>query len=934
MADDKSEPFFVLPQSWNVIAGQKGVKKTTVQIFGTLPDETTVDVKIIMNYTYVVSYKKKFKDKRSRITKSLKNDYGAKNIYYTPLSDRIVTFTVEKRILEKDYSEKWTEVKINPAGNLIAFIERSGIAPYDWIAVDGKIEYIKSQKFKRTNMDREIRISESQIRRIRSSERKKLPKKESIGREVLFWDIETSSADGVTSIQERDHIFMISAIHLEKSGKLNNYVFVLWNDDPKTHRDIVFRVRDLIKSSENEELKKQKLNILYYKTEEKLLFAFLKLIEGKDYQVTYNGDCFDIEYVIARTTVNGLPHPVVGKILDISGVKRVNVQGPMNSAWVYTYKMPGCNSIDLLMHYKRIYPHFHNFKLNTIAYSFLEEEKAPSSYQEMWEDEKTHNNARIHEHIYYAFKDSFLLYLLWQTGVEKDLRLICNRIGFDMDTILRGTAQKLSERFNYMLDPATSLLNINIGKYPDILLKKERFMKDVAMYEYGKFVLNYVKKNDKREHSINRVIVSRMMNLPAQTINDIYSSSIVSKEDKKHYLKALKKISKMDCFICIDKNVVYFDQSEYEKMEEDGLVDPDLFGYRDAIKSAIMVGDNNGMIFIDEGGELQIRGSGKKIVANHKYMKIVQKRFLLVLSSMYKFEPVEVKKDIRKYFFPKIDEANNSNFVCTINIKHPKMYKRDSIMKTVGQKYLKKDPSFRIDEKRRVRYLHVIREDSRGVYHLDVEITDENGNLPENVKIDKDSYIVEYCDTLLEYLREIEISGFSLNKWIYKYMKETQESLNDKILSSRAKAGDSDDSDLDISGLSDISDLSSDAESSDSGEEVEPEFLSDVESEVILDKEEKQERREKELEEEELEKEIEEEEMEAFLDDPEIGQMMGNIEERPKFEELMNPEIKDEYAVEYSGTGATDIVVDGNTDTNADYRYTANDPKKKKKSKK
>jgi DNA polymerase elongation subunit (family B) len=336
----------------------------------------------------------------------------------------------------------------------------------------GTYEWIRIEKFapipgKYTNCDFNIRTYEEYVSVVGNID---LP---DISPRLFFWDIETFASNQdefPCSSNPGDFIFAISIITVSKEG-INGYI--------------------IIKGDVNMDLidKKLGMTLIKVKDEKDLLSNFFALYNtfGPDRQIYYNGDMFDMPYILDRLTIHNFEIPKISKILSLTPFSYTrSYPTPFGQEKAQTLSLPGTEIIDLIHYYRRFYPHFKNHRLDTVSKAFIGEGKTGLTIEEMMGAIRTNNPDKFADVVEYSFVDSLRLQQLWNTtNIQTNLENVCNNLGISIDVLLRYGFEYIINRAVYNIDAGSALIK---GKYDEPKHLKDAMKgiyRNVFIYDYS-----------------------------------------------------------------------------------------------------------------------------------------------------------------------------------------------------------------------------------------------------------------------------------------------------------------------------------------------------------------------------------------------------------------------------------------------------------------
>lgn len=507
--------------SWSSVSSKTNVHiDPIIQIFCKDLNGLYVFVKVKALSTIIIEFKDDINEK------DLVNIYDAykpSNAYAGSLSNKVIAMRNANFDNYENVNKEISGFEQDPDGLLSSFWKARNIKPYDWIYVD-KYELLTKTN---TYCDIEIRTTEDSIYNA-SNDMKIVTNK-------LFFDIEVISPDrNFTDAKNPTHeIFMISAIS-EVNNKTTAYILTTKNSD--TFDEAVFT---------------------QYKTEKDLIIGFFDLwiSINPDRCVHYNGDSYDMPYVLERAKLLKIPIPSLSKLLSSSIVTSQLHPSPIGIERDKTIISPGVEKLDLITYFRRFYSGNENYRLETTGKLYLGEGKSGLEIEEMFQIVESNDPIRMKTVSWYSYKDSILLYNLWnKLDIENKIEKICNDLYCTSEELLRLNEEQLISRMFHYSDIAT----IMIGK---IVVDDISYLKH---FKTGVYTNLYVNKFDDlfdlalsmSNSSIDylNIIRSKIKYLPTYMKAMIIYSNYVPIEIRYH-LESL--INNIEGIIAIDNNYIY-----------------------------------------------------------------------------------------------------------------------------------------------------------------------------------------------------------------------------------------------------------------------------------------------------------------------------------------------------------------------------------------
>jgi len=423
----------------------------------------------------------------------------------------------------ENYDKELSGFGQDPEGLLSSFWKARNIKPYSWIFIES-YELLKRQY---TNCDIQIKTCEEFVYPYSND------LKISTGK--LFFDIEVFSSDrNFTDAKNPAHeIFMISVIS-EINNKMTAYILTTKNSE--LIDDVIFEK---------------------YETEKDMIIGFFDLWRkiNSNRVMSYNGDSYDMPYVLDRAKLYKIQIPSLSKLLSPAIVTKLPHPSFIGTEWDRTVISPGVEKLDLITYFRRFYPGNENYRLETIGKLFLGEGKSGLEIEEMFKIVESNDPVKMKIVAYYSYKDSLLLLNLWnKLDIENKIENICNDIHCTADELLRLNDKDLISRMFYhadygtkmigemIIDNVSHLIPFKTGKYTDVYVNKYDELFDLAL-SMNTTNIDYID-----------VIRTRIKYLPTYMKSMIIYSNYVPLDIRDH-LKTL--IDNIDGIIAIDDNFIY-----------------------------------------------------------------------------------------------------------------------------------------------------------------------------------------------------------------------------------------------------------------------------------------------------------------------------------------------------------------------------------------
>jgi len=566
----------------------------------------------------------------------------------------------------------------DPQGLLSSFWKARNIKPYGWIFIE-EYEFLKK---KYTNCDIEITTSEEYIHNFSSDV--------ILSTNKLFWDIEVFSPDrNFTDATNPTHeIFMISAITVIND---NVTAYILTTKNTETFQEIPldFPVDDL-----KNHLKE--VNFKKYKTEKDLINGFFYLWRevNPDKCMTYNGDSYDIPYILDRAKLLKISIPPLSKLLSSSLVTTLPHPSPLGVERDKTIISPGVEKLDLVTYFRRLYPGNENYRLETTGKLYLGEGKSGLDIEEMFKIVESNDPIKMKIVSLYSYQDSMLLYNLWnKLNIEKNIENICNDIYCTSEELLRLSEEDLISRMVYHADFGTSLIAKTFNDISYLIPFKIGTYSDVYVNKYDELFALALSMNTSNVEYID-IIRDRIKFLPTYMKSMIIYSIYVPLDIRNHLESVINDIPDV---IAIDDNFIYTKNpivnlggqliSRVDRSTRKNLSLVDKYDYLFVISPSSRIIYKNG-IFIRIGLHTISRPkyeymkilidkylldyiAGKKVNGR----RITNKELLTVDKNLFiinvKVKPLNSYKDKRLIKYKIAERVNNTTNVTTwVNVKY------------------------------------------------------------------------------------------------------------------------------------------------------------------------------------------------------------------------------------------------------------------------
>lgn len=515
---------YVRPISWSSVTPSADAIKAnptlvpSIQIFGYTTDGRTVYVRVPRKSTFILKFTEEVDEDMVFNIMDILNPINVKPSYLDPtiLIVRAPELSPIELSGNPDYEglATWTDVSQDPYGELESFWEAKEIGPYEWIS----IEKFSPLPGKYTTCDLNIMTDESYIQSAPDVDNG------DIFPRLFFWDIETFASkpgEFPNSSNLEDFIFMISIITVSKNGQFNGYVIVKGNVNP-----------ELIKEN------KQNMVLIKAKDEKELLAQFFAIYNTfkPDRQIYYNGDMFDMPYLLNRLSIHGIAIPKMTKILSLTPrIMQHQYPTPFGREMERTIKLPGTEILDILHYYRRFYPHLRNHRLDTVANAFLKEGKTDLTIDEMMDAVRTDDAEKIARVVEYSYVDSLRMYQLWNHETENQpltiqsrIELVCNNLGVSIDTLLRDSFSSIIDLAAYNIDAGAALIGGTKDKPKHLKEAVKGIYRNVYIYDYSELYRQLLLQS---EQQLGSILGERLEGAPPQLILEAFYSKYVDRTE-------------------------------------------------------------------------------------------------------------------------------------------------------------------------------------------------------------------------------------------------------------------------------------------------------------------------------------------------------------------------------------------------------------------
>jgi hypothetical protein len=252
---------------------------------------------------------------------------------------------------------------------------------------------------------------------------------------VFYWDLEVNAS--VTgrfplASDPRDEIFAVS-IRTE-SEEVNEYVIITRPVNAIEEVVVIsaFDERDLISK-----------------------FFALFTTFAPDYHCHFNGDMFDIRYLLERARICKLDLPYLSKVHTVPARTLVRTfPTPYAPNQAETLSIPGIDSVDVLHYSRSFYPHLPNHRLDTMAKHLVGTGKYELSIDDMMTAVRTNDPEGLTEVVKYSIGDVRVLSDTWGAMDGENVTYsVCSKLRVSLDSLLRAPMADLVDAIVFGVSP-------------------------------------------------------------------------------------------------------------------------------------------------------------------------------------------------------------------------------------------------------------------------------------------------------------------------------------------------------------------------------------------------------------------------------------------------------------------------------------------------
>jgi len=507
-----SSRLFLKPITWSSVnpraSSTTRYLSPSIQIFGYTSDGRTAYVRIPRNSTFILKFDQIVDQEMvSNVSDILNPSY----IKPSCVDNKIMIIRAPELspielTANPDFEglATWIDAKQDPYGEVESFWEAKSIKPYNWISIN-KYTPIPG---KYTNCDLNINSDEEHISEYVGDT---LP---NITPRLFFWDIETfASRQGEfpNSSNVDDYIALISIITMNRDGTKG---YVIARGD--VNRELLTKHNNMV--------------LIHAKDEKDLLTKFFAIYNTfqPDRQIYYNGDMFDMPYLLNRLAINNIEIPKISKIRTLTPwVIRRSYPTPFGREYERTINIPGTEIIDLIHFYRRFYPHLKNHKLDTVSKFFIGEGKTGLTIDDMMDAIRTNNPDLLAKVVDYSYVDSLRMSELWlSSNTQHVLDSVCNNMCVSADSLLRSHFEDIINKLLFNIDPGTAVFNNAFGTPDHLKDAVQGIYRNVHVYDYSELYRQIMIMSD---HPVSVELANRLDGAPHKLILTAFYSSYVDK---------------------------------------------------------------------------------------------------------------------------------------------------------------------------------------------------------------------------------------------------------------------------------------------------------------------------------------------------------------------------------------------------------------------
>lgn len=727
-APSTREVIEIRPIYWSVIPLNDNSK--IIQCFGQNEFNERIAVYFPSVDIYVLKYAELVDDEtQEEISQSLSPVWSR----FSPYNENQIILGNPQELSLSDPSIKtWTESKHNPGGDLSSFWNYHEISPYRTFRLT---IFQQTASMKRTTSDREYHLPKYGWE-ITSSSREIYIKT----RDILY-DIEVQSGDQFPSAKNpNDRIFMISLILSYQNDELD-YVTKGSGRHPLGYLLHLGKIND----RELGELS-MPFELIELSTEVELINQFFSIWQRfqPDFLISYNGDHFDMPYILDRCKLLNIMPPNLSKIVNYPmKIGTSSIAGPFGWEKVTSIKTPGVESIDLINYFRRYYPNLPNHKLNTVAETFLNERKVDLDISIMQEYVRSNDPDKLAIVARYSIYDSILLSnLVNRLGIVSEIFQLSNLTNTSIYEQLTSTTDKVIDSFISRLDPGLVGEKLSNDFLSFLSPPKLGYYKNVSRYEYSDLLFQALYNPDDMslvETSDISQIIFEIFDGYRDMIPQRIIGSLIYKIFASGYLPTSVKM-KAKLYIDDLKNVVSVRETELLKLES-SAVEVGLIPLDRKIDRFTVITPTS-YISLVESKEIK-KGLSEICRPKFMLMSMLINQLIETAYSLPKDEYVSVSKSVFNIYLNDVTQTSNVKLLINEKIKGKDNYQTGTTRYLLSKQY-EDITGKKIDTWVEIQYLKVI------VRKINIESKKEQKDEKLDLLLTKyrqspDLYLIDYA---------------------------------------------------------------------------------------------------------------------------------------------------------------------------------------------
>ena len=400
-------------------------------------------------------------------------------------------------------NDNWVTIDSDPVGKVTSFFQIKGLNLYD--------PFLLHLPERSNLINYELDLHEKYI--IKSD-----IIKEQILLKRMYWDIEvvTPRKEFVYAKYIDNHVISISLI--TESQKVRKSYFLYWG---------------------SYDIENKNFEAIRFSRESDMLTHFFDMIEkfNPDRMYNYNGDSFDIPYLIERCILHG--------IVPSGSIKFINKRIKVRFQWetVKAFDSLEIEHFDILRIMLRFYPGLPNYKLETISRLFLGEGKTGLDIEEMFTSFYSQESVGMEDLARYSIQDSLLLANLNEKlGFDELLENVANSCGIICNQVLDIPDEVLVDRCAFMVDPGSYNLAGKIVKSNFLSNIKQNYLyKDIYIYDY---TIYYSIEMQQFKDQLGHDLGVKSLGLPGKIRSELYWSRYFVRENGENLISQLIELNK------------------------------------------------------------------------------------------------------------------------------------------------------------------------------------------------------------------------------------------------------------------------------------------------------------------------------------------------------------------------------------------------------